>query len=178
MGVIFLLNNSDYVRWGLIALFIYNLLLMAGIVIDFLGSTILIDADLTSIIANIFTTTHGFFAGLFGYGDIFKYSRVYFLPYVIGGLVWVILGLFLYHISFTRLTTYCKFTYLSKLLGLSGVLAFLISMCVTLLFYIFTQDPFSIILIIFLAVIYVPLLVVGLYFKLSASFFCKDKQAE
>ncbi len=51
-------------RWVITALVVYSILSLVGAVISYMGGKTIIDTDGVDIIANILTSTQGFFTGI------------------------------------------------------------------------------------------------------------------
>jgi len=146
--------------------FIFNL---SGVLLNYVISSIPIDPDIFEITANILTSTQGFFSGLM-YGDFIEYSGFHLFPFLIGGLVWIIIGVFLRYILRKKDTTSEKLSYTSKYLIISSFIIFGLSFLLMLFRLLFLKDYLSFLIMIFLAVIYVPTFLMGLITKAISTY--------
>lgn len=168
--------KNSYIKWAFIAFLVYSLLNILGSFINFGATKLFADPDLIQILANILTSTQGFFAGIIGYGDYFEYSRFHLIPFLLGGLVWVLVALFLYYqygLIKKGDTINEKLSFLSKKLLKYGIIVLILSFFATLIRYIFLNNPLSYLLLIFMAVIYMPLILLGILFGVISTIFIK-----
>lgn len=165
-------SESNKYRWGIIAVVIYSGLSLIGAGVNFLGQ-LAIDADGFDIVANILTSTQGFFTGVMGYGDFFEYSGFHIVPFIWGGICWFLFAMFLSSISKRKETLHEKFGYIGKVLMITGIIAFIISAASTIAYMLISQDGFAVLLVIFLAVIYVPLFAGGVVFVVLGKYYAR-----
>jgi len=157
-------------KWGVVAIGIYIILSALGAGISFLGNQITFDSDGYDITANILTSTQGLFTGILGYGDVFEYSGFYLIPFILGALVWFIVGSFLSYISRNKKTLKEKFSFIGKIFMILGIILAILSAIFTLIICLVSKDGFCILSFVFLAVIFVPLFVIGLIFWIVSKF--------
>ncbi|MFZ2539540.1 MAG: hypothetical protein WAX04_11650 [Oscillospiraceae bacterium] len=164
-------------QWALNAFIIYSLLSLVGLVVDYLGRIILADSDGTEIISNILTSTQGFFTGVLGYGDFFEYSGFYLIPFVLGGIVWILVAIFLCYVTRNKNNTKEKLRQSGKILISFGTILGIISTLIIGLYIQIAGDIWAILILFFLATIIIPPFIVGLVlFGISKSLTLGDKQ--
>lgn len=148
-------------QWALNAFIIYSLLSLVGSVVDFLGRLLFVDSDGTEMLSNILTSTQGFFTGVLGYGDFFEYSGFHLIPFILGGIVWILVAIFLGYVTRTKKTKE-KLSQSGKILISFGTILGITSTILIALYIHVTGDIWAILLLIFLATIIIPPFIVGL----------------
>lgn len=157
-------------RWVITALVVYSILSLVCAVISYVGEKTIVDTDGVDIIANILTSTQGFFTGILGYGDFFEYSGFHIIPFILGALVWALVAILLCYISRNKAGKKEKLDYLGIIFMLLGLLLCVLSFIVTVIYRILTHDGFAPLLFVFLAVIFIPIFMIGLLFFIYSKF--------
>ncbi|MEN6327443.1 MAG: hypothetical protein ABFD18_14725 [Syntrophomonas sp.] len=157
-------------RWVITAFIIYSILSFVGATISYIGEKISVNSDGIQIIANIITSTQGFFTGILGYGDFFEYSGFYIIPFILGALVWILVAIFLCYITRNKASKEDKLEYIGIILMLLGCLLCIMSLIVTIIYQLFTHNEFAPLLFVFLAVIFIPLFISGLLLFILSKF--------
>lgn len=157
-------------RWVITALVVYSILSLLGAMISYVGGKTIVDTDGIDIIANILTSTQGFFTGILGYGDFFEYSGFHIIPFILGALVWALVAIILWYITRNKASKKEKLDYLGILFMITGVLLCILSFIVTVIYTMFTHDGFAPLLFVFLAVIFIPIFMIGLLFYIYSKF--------
>ena len=140
------------------------LLSVFGAGINFLGHQIATDIDGYEITANILTSAQGFFTEIFGYGGFFEYSGFHIIPFILGSIIWFIVGFSLNYIARNKQTSKNKYSFIGKILMHVGIGLAILSGLITFIICIASKDGFCVLIFVFLAVIFVPLFIVGLIF--------------
>lgn len=166
----FLKVKESMKRWVITAFIIYSILSFVGATISYMGEKISVDSDGIQIIANILTSTQGLFTGILGYGDFFEYSGFYIIPFILGALVWVLVAIFLCYITRNKVYKADRLEYAGIILMLLGCLLCVMSLVITVIYQLFTHDEFAPLLLVFLAVIFIPLFISGLLLFILSKF--------
>lgn len=143
---------------------IYTLTVIIGACINALPKFLSIrDTDGYGIFAHIITNVYGFCNGIMGYGDFFEYSGFNATPFVIGGSIWVIIGIIFskYLQGENKGKKYRKISnfllWFGSIMGLGGSLfSYIIAL---------SGNGFALLLIPLLATISLPIIFVGLVLK-------------
>lgn len=161
---------KSMLQWVISAFLIYSCLSFAGATINYVGQKTLVDSDGAEAIANIVTSTQGLFTGLLGYGDFFEYSGFHIVPFILGAICWALTAIFLCYITRNKDCKKDKFIYSGTTLVLLGSLLLLMSFIATVIYTLFTHDEFAPLLFVFLAVIFIPVFMVGLALLVFSKF--------
>lgn len=158
--------------WGATSFLLYAAILLVGVGVHLFGKKLLIDTDMTDMIALILTSAHGFFAGIYlliiGGGDFFEYSGIYFLPFVLGGLLWIAIGMLLNNLTKDKKTLKEKLYKSGFLLASIGLFLWVLCMALVVLFSFISKNGFLLLIAFPLSALFVPPFVLGLVTVLIA----------
>jgi hypothetical protein len=153
------------IKRGIISFCIYSLTIIIGFSINSLPQLLpIIDGDGFAIAAHIVTNIYGFISGIMGYGDFFEYSGFNIISFIIGGVIWTLLGIVLSNYLQGK-DKGKKYHKLSKILIWIGLVIGIVGSCISFIIA-FNGDGFAILLIPFLATIFIPIICIGLIFRL------------
>ena len=164
---------SGRLKWGLSAILLYSAHSFMGASVNYLGHKLQLSGLSYGIVANVLTTTQGLFTGIFSFTGIlqndefFKYSEFHLSSFILGGLIWFLFAQYLYIKSSEIENLVEKRSYIASIFIKSGCASFIISIFITITYIFVSEDyEFFPLVMIYLSVVYVPLLLIGLVFKM------------